>query len=118
MFVCNEAACCADKFVPASKANCPTLLLSTNNTEIRGWSLHSSPALWGWWVEVLSGLEDAQQAPSEGSLETFHSPKLAKIGNTSFLGPEDEPSPQSAQRLELLASNTVIASLRTFKNWL
>ena len=67
---------------------------------------------------MLSGLEDAQHAPSEGSLETFHSPKLAKIGNTSFLGPEDEPSPQSAKRVELLAIRTVIASLRTFKNWL
>ena len=39
---------------------------------------------------MLSGLEDAQHAPSEGSLETFHSPKLAKIGNTSFLGPIDQ----------------------------
>ena len=118
MLVCREAACCADKFVPASKANCPTLLLSTNNTEIRGWSLHSSPALWGWWVEVLSGLEDAQQAPSEGSLETFHSPKLAKIGKTSFFGPEDEPWLQSAKRVELPVIITEIASLRTFKNWL
>ena len=118
MLVCNEAACFADKFVPASKANCPTLLLSTNNTEIRGWSLHSSPALWGWRVEVLSGLEDAQHAPSEGSLETFHSPKLAKIGNTSFLCPEDEPWLQSAKMLELVAISSVIASLRTFKNWL
>ena len=116
MLVCNEAACCADKFVPASKANCPTLLLLTNNTEIRGWSLHSSPALWGWMVAVLSGLEDAQHAPSEGSLETFHSPKLAKIGKTSFLGPEDEPSPQSAKRVELLVISTVIAGLRIFKN--
>jgi hypothetical protein len=40
------------------------------------------------------------------------------VGKTSFLGPEDEPSPQSAKRLELLAISTVIASLRTFKNWL
>jgi hypothetical protein len=51
-------------------------------------------------------------------LETFHSPKLAKIGKTSFLGPEDEPSPQSAKMLELVAISSVIASLRTFKNWL
>ena len=65
---------------------------------------------------MLSGLEDAQHAPSEGSLETFHSPKLAKIGNTSFLGPEDEPSPQSAKRVELLVISTVIAGLRIFKN--
>ena len=67
---------------------------------------------------MLSGLEDAQHAPSEGSLETFHSPKLAKIGKTSFLGPEDEPWLQSAKRVELPVISTVIASLRTFKNWL
>ena len=44
--------------------------------------------------------------------------KLAKIGKTSFLGPEDEPWLQSAKRIELPVISTVIASLRAFKNWL